>query len=195
MEVAHAAKSLIGHLLRPIHAGEDKLATQQPLVDRANERIEISSDAFGHDEAIPTKYSQDGQNISPALRWSNVPKDAKELVLICEDPDAPMPQPYVHWILFGLSPSADHLPEHVPTTATVQAGGFDAQQSLNSANKVGYIGPKPPIGHGVHHYHFQMFALNAPSLLGGQPDRDTIAKSIKDKVMAAGDLVGLYERK
>ncbi len=192
MTVMQAAKNLFGHLIRPLHASGSltgEKAAPDPVAD-----MPMQSTAFLNGEPIPQKYSQDGENISPPLSWSDVPAEAKELVLICEDPDAPMIQPFVHWMMFGLSPSTTSLPEHVPTEETVRAGGYRAMQSMNSAKSIGYVGPKPPAGHGPHHYHFQLFALNAPSFLAGRPDRDTLAKALDGKVIAMGELIGTYER-
>ena len=193
MELMHAAKSLMGHLMRPVHAGDEKLISHL-AADAPPHSITLASDAFEDGGFIPPKYTQDGSNLSPPLRWANMPADTKELVLICEDPDAPKAEPFAHWIAFGLSPSTTSLLEGVPTDATISAGGYPAKQSLNSANKVGYIGPNPPIGHGPHHYHFQLFALGDPSQLCGLPDRHLIAKVMNGKVLAVGDLIGLYER-
>ena len=122
MELKHAAKSVIGHLLRPIHAGDEKLVSQQAIPEAPPDSITLTSEAFDDGGEIPRRYSQDGENYSPPMQWSNLPPNTKELVLICEDPDAPMAQPYVHWIAFGLSPSITSILENVPTDATISAG-------------------------------------------------------------------------
>ncbi len=119
----------------------------------------IECDAFANNAAIPKKYTGDGEDVSPALRWSGVPAGTAELALICDDPDAPTPQPWVHWLIYKLSPQFAGLPENVAKMANPQPPA-DAVQGKNSFGKLGYGGPAPPRGHGLHHYHFRLYALN-----------------------------------
>lgn len=197
MDVIHGAKNLVGHALRPFHAGGEKLVSNDPEISRVGgikTFLNVESPAFEADGAIPRNYSGEGENLSPPLRWSNIPPSAKELVLLCEDPDAPKPTPFVHWVLYGLSSAVTSLPQGIPTTESVaMLGGF--KQGKNSADKIGYTGPMPPVGHGVHHYHFQVFALSEQTGLSGNPDRDEIIRAMAGHVLAVGDLVGTYERR
>ena len=192
-----SAKRMIGKALRPIHAGDDKLLTHCKGIcssgDRMPRRIEIHSDAFSDDGMIPVRFSGEGENLSPPLRWSGVPSTAKELVLVCEDPDAPFPKPFLHWIMSGISPSAEGMPEAVskePRPAELSG----ATQGQNGSKKAGYTGPIPPKGHGLHHYHFELFALDQPLAMDDSPTRDELMKGMAGHVVAYGEVVGVYER-
>src|SRR5690348_7136437 len=117
--------------------------------------IRITSDAFQNDKPIPTKYTGDGEDVSPALAWTGHPAGTKELALICDDPDAPRAEPWIHWVIYKLPPTLTGLPENVPKDKKLaQPGG--ALQGSNDFKKFGYGGPAPPRGHGVHHYRFHL---------------------------------------
>jgi Raf kinase inhibitor-like YbhB/YbcL family protein len=200
MGLMDKAKSLLGKAMRPIHAGDDKLLSHRreivanPAVGGVPRRIEVHSDAFLDQGLIPVRYSGEGDNISPPLRWSGVPEQARELVLVCEDPDAPMLTPFVHWVVRGIPPQQSSLPEavdKVPRPADVQG----AVQGKNSGQKVGYTGPIPPPGHGPHHYHFELFALDRPLDPNQMPDRESLRKAMAGHVLACGEVVGVYERR
>jgi Raf kinase inhibitor-like YbhB/YbcL family protein len=190
MTIEHATKSLVGHLLRPIHAGDDKLTSHATVVTSA---LVVKSSDFSDGGPIPKKYSQESaENLSPSLAWSGVPDRARELVLLCEDPDAPMAEPFLHWLAFGIPPRLGGLPDGVPTQANLQTG---IRQALNDGKTRGYTGPMPPIGHGVHHYHFQLFALDTELQLPADVDRKRVVEAMMGHVMAQGEIVGTYERK
>ena len=163
------------------------------MLKQAQKTIAVSSAAFGPGKPIPRKYTQDEQGVSPPLRWTGVPSGARELVLVCEDPDAPTPQPCLHWIMYKIPPQADSLPENVPQRAEV-GNPVGARQSKNYAGKEGYLGPRPPIGHGVHRYFFQLFALDQPLAVTGSPDKNQLLKAMQGHVLAQGELIGTYER-
>ena len=195
MGVIHTAKVLLGKALRPFHAGAAKLTSHQPRISAIPD-ITLRSDAFADGDPIPQRFAGlgEGQSISPPLEWFDVPFDTAELLLIAEDPDAPMPQPYIHWILYHISPTLTSLPEGIPPIPSppIPAG---ATQGQNSANAIGYIGPLPPPGHGRHHYHFQLFALNQALKLPPNPDRNDLYQAMSNHVLAQGEIVGTYERK
>src|SRR6266511_197745 len=117
--------------------------------------ILMESDSFTPGGAIPRRHAGE-QGRSPPLRWTASPEETRELVLLCEDPDAPKPQPFVHWIIVGLPRDVQQLPEGLPPSSAPLAS--EAVQGKNDMGKEGYYGPEPPAGHGVHHYHFQLFA-------------------------------------
>lgn len=196
MSFADSAKRFIGKAVKSIHAGDDKLLTHQQLSSggsRMPRRIDIHSDAFADDGPIPVRYSGEGDNLSPPLRWSGVPSETRELVLVCEDPDAPSPKPFLHWIMSGISPDADRLPEAM--SKVHEPGELPgAKQGDNSAKQAGYTGPKPPMGHGPHHYHFELFALDEPLQMNETPDRANLMKAMAGHVVAYGEVVGVYER-
>src|SRR5688500_5167688 len=112
--------------------------------------MELRSTAFQHNQTIPRKYTGDDADISPPLSWSQVPENTKEFALIMDDPDAPRPQPWVHWVIYNIPDGVTSLPENVATEERLE-NPRGALQGLNTWEKIGYGGPLPPPGHGVHH--------------------------------------------
>jgi hypothetical protein len=156
-------------------------------------KILLKSKAFEHNGAIPKQYTGEGADRSPSLEWSGLPDGTKELALIVDDPDAPTPQPWVHWVVYGIAPAANGLPEGVPATKTPDKPA-GAVQGRNSFGKIGYGGPYPPKGHGVHHYHFRIYALNAALSLEPGIEKSALLAAMKGHVLAEGELVGTYRR-
>jgi Raf kinase inhibitor-like YbhB/YbcL family protein len=177
-----AAARLLGVLLAACGGQEDEVA---PAREEAM-AITVTSPAFAPGERIPKKhaYAPEGANISPALRWSGVPKPTKELALLCDDPDAPMAEPWVHWVLYKLPPTATGL----------QEGTAEGIAGVNSWDEEAWGGPLPPKGHGTHHYHFKVFALDAALDLKAGATKADLLKAIKGHVLAQGELVGTYSR-
>jgi Raf kinase inhibitor-like YbhB/YbcL family protein len=155
--------------------------------------ITLTSTAFAHNQPIPRKHTGDGDDLSPPLSWSGVPDQARELVLICDDPDAPTPRPWVHWVLYKVPATTPGLPEGVPTSATL-ASPAGALQGRNSWGAVGYRGPAPPRGHGVHHYHFKLYALAGPLDAASGLEKEAVLAKMKGLVLAEGELIGTYQR-
>jgi Raf kinase inhibitor-like YbhB/YbcL family protein len=155
--------------------------------------IHIQSAAFQSGQPIPKKYTGEGPDVSPPLRWSGVPAQAKSLVLVVDDPDAPKAEPWVHWLLYDLPPSVKDLPEGVPAKANLDAPA--ARQGKTDFGRVGYGGPMPPKGHGVHHYHFKLYALDQALDLPPGIDKPKLLDAIGPHVIEEGELVGTYERK
>jgi Raf kinase inhibitor-like YbhB/YbcL family protein len=158
--------------------------------------IQVTSSAFTQDHAIPKKHSGDGEDVSPPLGWSNVPEQTKELALICDDPDAPGFEPWVHWVIYKIPAATKGLPEGVPQKAKLKepAGAVQGKNSWTDGETTGYRGPKPPPGHGVHHYHFKLYALDTP--LDAEPglDKKALLKMMQGHILAEGELIGTYER-
>jgi Raf kinase inhibitor-like YbhB/YbcL family protein len=155
--------------------------------------IKVESPAFVSNAKIPTKFTGDGEDVSPGLTWSNLPAGAKELALICDDPDAPTSEPWVHWVIYRIAADAKGLPENVAKTAS-PAEPKGALQGKNSWSKIGYGGPAPPKGHGLHHYLFKLYALDAPlNVSSGLTKKDMLA-AMKGHILAQGELVGTYQR-
>ena len=155
--------------------------------------IEIESEAFGANQAVPRKYTGEGQDISPPLRWSNLPEGTKQLALIVDDPDAPRPEPWVHWLLYNIPPNVDSLPEGIETGKTLKTPA-GAMQGKNSWGRIGYGGPMPPPGHGVHHYHFKLYAMDAELELKPGLEKDGLLTVITGHVLGEGELVGTFQR-
>ena len=147
--------------------------------------LSISSSAFEQHGKIPKAYAMDGGNKSPPLALKGVPGEAKQLALVCHDPDAPLPKGFTHWVVYGIPPGTTSIPE---------GGGAGFVQGSNGMGKPGYIGPAPPQGHGVHHYYFWLYALgDGPELRPGL-SREALLDAIGDRVIAQARLVGIYER-
>lgn len=154
----------------------------------------LKSTAFSNNEPIPKKHTGDGEDVSPPLTWSGHPDGVKEFALICDDPDAPTPEPWVHWVLYKIAADTTSLPENIEKKESppIPPG---AKQGRNSFHKIGYGGPAPPKGHGVHHYHFKLYALDTAIEISGTADKKRLLSAIKGHVLAEGELVGTYERK
>ena len=158
--------------------------------------IAITSTAFASGEPIPTKYTGEGEDVSPPLSWSGVPENARELVLICDDPDAPTDEPWVHWILYKIPARLKALPEGVPTEARLKdpAGALQGRNSWPTGRTIGYRGPMPPPGHGAHRYYFRLYALEGKLVIEPGVDKSTLLQEMSDHVIDQGELMGTYER-
>jgi Raf kinase inhibitor-like YbhB/YbcL family protein len=161
----------------------------------AKKLIGVSSSAFKPGDRIPQRHAchDEGKNVSPPLSWSGVPAGTRELALICDDPDAPSSKPWVHWILFKIPATATGLPEGIAEQRDVKHPS-GAQQGLNSWGKVGWGGPLPPEGHGTHHYHFKLYALDAPVTLAPGAGKEELLRAMTGHVLAEGELIGTYRR-
>lgn len=148
--------------------------------------IEVSSPSFRPDGPIPRRFTGEGQDVSPPLEWRGAPSTARGFAVLCEDPDAPGPEPWVHWLLYDLPPSVRRLAEG-------SNGG--AREGRNSWKGVGWRGPLPPAGHGEHHYHFRVFALDAPLDLPQGASKTEILRALRTHVIDEGEVVGTYERR
>jgi Raf kinase inhibitor-like YbhB/YbcL family protein len=158
--------------------------------------IAITSSAFDDGQPIPKKYSEDGEDLSPPLAWAYAPKGTKQWALICDDPDAPTPEPWVHWVIYSIPGEIRSLPQGVEPTDTLPnlQGAQQGKNSWPSGQTIGYRGPAPPKGHGVHHYHFKLYALDAALALKPQMTKQALEKAMGDHILATGELIGTYER-
>jgi Raf kinase inhibitor-like YbhB/YbcL family protein len=151
--------------------------------------IRVMSDAFAEGQPIPAKYTCDGQDISPPLRWTGIPTEARELALVVDDPDAPSGL-FTHWLVYGLPPQTTGLPEGVPPGETVSGGG---RQGRNDFGRIGYGGPCPPSG--SHRYVFTVYALDAPLGLPAGATRRQLFRAMEGHVIDKGQLIGRYQRR
>ena len=151
----------------------------------------ITSNAFAEGERIPEKYTADGENVSPPIDFGEAPEGTVEVALICHDPDAPREGGWTHWVLWGLSPDVEALPEAVPTTAQVEDP--PCMQGENSGGKIGYMGPSPPPGD-PHRYQFTAYALSESVSPGDAADRDALLAAMEGNIIAQTMLEGLYSR-
>lgn len=151
--------------------------------------LELSSPVFSEGEAIPRKYTCDGPDVSPPLRWHGTPEEARALALICDDPDAPAGT-WVHWVAYGIPASVVGLPEAVPTDPLTEDGWA---QGRNDFKRIGYGGPCPPAG-GPHRYFFKLYALDTePDLEPGATKGELLA-AMEGHVLAEARLLGTYAR-
>src|SRR5207253_1750197 len=148
---------LIGCATQPKVSGQNPASNSTPPTTGGS--IKLTSAAFKEGEAIPRQYTCDGVNVSPPIEWSGVPKTAKIISIIADDPDAPSGT-FVHWVLYNLPAENIGLVENLPATESLKAGGF---QGENDFKKIGYGGPCPPSG--THRYFFKIYALDTELLL------------------------------
>lgn len=148
--------------------------------------IQLSSDAFEAGGPIPEKHTGEGANVSPPLNWTGVPEGTRELALICDDPDAPRPRPWVHWVVYGIPADQTGLPE---------GGAPGALEGKNDFGRTGYGGPMPPRGHGVHRYRFKVYALDTELDAASGLTKDQLLEAMQGHVISEGELVGTYERR
>jgi Raf kinase inhibitor-like YbhB/YbcL family protein len=150
----------------------------------------LTSSAFAEGERVPTRYTGDGENLSPPLEWTAPPEGTVELVLICNDPDAPRGD-FTHWLAYGMAPDLRALPEGISTDPEVTAP--TVKQGNNSAGSVGYTGPKPPPGP-QHRYQFILIALKEASGLEPRADRQAVERALQGKELGRTTLQGVYSR-
>jgi Raf kinase inhibitor-like YbhB/YbcL family protein len=143
----------------------------------------LSSPAFADNTPIPAEYSCKGRNVPPTLRWQNIPSGTASLALVLDDPDASSGL-YVHWVVTGIPPSTTEINDgQLPQGTTV---------GLNSGGMTQYSGPCPPSGSGVHHYHFQLYALSGALDLAPTTPARQAAQNIANAATAHAELVGLF---
>ena len=150
--------------------------------------LQLSSPAFADGARIPRKHAGEGDDVSPAFSWTDIPDGTESFALICHDPDAPLVSPgsygFVHWVLYGIPGS---IPELAEGSGLYTAGVNDFGYSC-------YGGPMPPEGHGTHHYFFWLFALqSAPDLEPGLTLWELLRK-IEPEVIGMSRLMGTYSR-
>ncbi len=144
-------------------------------------KMKITSSAFQEGGEIPSKFSRDGGNVNPPLRFEGTPTNAKSLVLIVDDPDAPVGL-FTHWLVWNIDPKITEIPE----------GGVPkgAAQGTNDYPNLGYGGPQPPSG--THRYYFKIFALDQTLDLRSGAKRPELDKAMSGHVIAQGQLMGRY---
>jgi Raf kinase inhibitor-like YbhB/YbcL family protein len=143
--------------------------------------LTITSPDFKANEPIPSEFTCEGENSSPALRVDGIPAGTKSLALIVHDPDAPIKGGVTHWVAWNISP-----------TAIITRGSKDGVQGQNTAHKAGYMGPCPPTG--THHYHFYVFALDTQLKLDESSGEEALQSAMKSHILAKGELIGLYKK-
>ena len=154
--------------------------------------LTLKSSSFDNGGTIPSRYSCEGDDISPPLIWTGVPEAARSLVLIVDDPDAPDPKApkmtWVHWVLYNIPPDVSELTEGI-SLSQLPSG---TAEGLNDWKRIGYGGPCPPIGR--HRYFHKLYALD--SILEGMksPTKGMVEAAMKGHVIAHTELVGTYQK-
>jgi Raf kinase inhibitor-like YbhB/YbcL family protein len=147
--------------------------------------IELRSSAFNDHTLIPDRFSYEGGNVSPPLEWGEIPDGTKELVLLCEDPDAPRGT-FTHWVVTNISPDATSVAEGaLPDRATPGRNGFGQR---------GWGGPRPPVGDKPHRYFFRLYAADKPLGLGEGATAEKVHAALEGHTLARGTVVGLFGR-
>lgn len=145
--------------------------------------MEITSPAFNNKEPIPSKYTCDGDDVSPPLKISNIPEGTKSLALISEDPDAPAGN-WVHWVVWNLDPDTEEIPE-----GTLPSGAVEGVTSFGNNE---YGGPCPPSGR--HRYYFRLYALDADMDLPVSSGKEQLREAMGNHIIEETELMGTYSR-
>jgi len=152
----------------------------------------IQSSAFQPGDAIPLRYTCEGEDISPSLSWTGVPEGTRSLVLIVDDPDAPDPaaprMTWVHWLVYNLPPDSNGLAESV-SREQLPAG---ARLGRNDFKRGRFGGPCPPIGR--HRYFFKLYALDSLLPEMKKPDKSMLLKAMEGRMLAETQLMGSYQK-
>jgi Raf kinase inhibitor-like YbhB/YbcL family protein len=189
MSIGHDIAVKVGKALESVHAGTDNLAARKLSIVGRVPGITLTSSDFVQDGPLPQNATVDGAGVPPTLSWNGIPSGARSLVLIAEDPDAPYPEPYVHWLVYGIAPDVTAI-----GGASGRQDGASGHEGQNSKLKSEFTPAAPPPGHGVHHYHFQLFALDYVPDLGKGVGRQLLLDAMALHVIAFGELVGTYQR-
>ena len=154
--------------------------------------LTIKSKAFTHEGEIPSKYTCQGEDIAPDLKWEGVPENTVSLVLIVDDPDAPDPaapkMTWVHWVVYNIPPDTNGFPEGA-TSVDLPDG---AKNGINDWKRTGYGGPCPPIGR--HRYYHKLYALDTVIKGLNNPTKAKVEAAMKGHIIAQAELVGTYEK-
>lgn len=151
--------------------------------------LTISSSAFKQNEDIPSRYTCDGENVSPPLQWAGASQGTQSFALINDDPDA-VTGNWVHWIIYNIPSNQTSLMENIPTEASLPNGMV---QGMTDFNRSGYGGPAPPSG--KHRYFFKLYALDTLLDVSGKVTKDVLEKAMKNHILDQAQLIGLYSRK
>jgi Raf kinase inhibitor-like YbhB/YbcL family protein len=150
--------------------------------------MKLTSTAFKDGLMIPSQYSCDGDDISPALAWADAPDGTKSFVLISDDPDAPIGT-WVHWVIYNIPAETRELSEGISSDKKLSDGTL---QGINDFRKIGYGGPCPPGG--KHRYYFKLYALDTKLNLSSGATKKEVEKAIQGHVLAQAQLMGTYQR-
>ena len=143
--------------------------------------MKIFSPDFQHNQAIPPKFTCEGDDLNPELVISDIPEEAKSLALIVDDPDAPMGM-WVHWVVYNIPPTLSRIAEH----------SIPGKQGTNDFGRLNYGGPCPPSGE--HRYFFKLYALDATLNLKEDATKKQLEEAMKGHILNKAELVGRYRK-
>jgi phosphatidylethanolamine-binding protein (PEBP) family uncharacterized protein len=181
----------LGRVLRGVRAGERYSVSNRPVLNGVPDMITLQSTWFDNGKPMPRRSAGIGvgDNISPPLNWSGAPTETVEFAIVMEDPDVPLPLPFVHLIAYGIAPDCSSLAE-----GALAFGAADVVFGRSTAGGQGYMGPRPVPGHGPHSCIFYVLALNRRASFASPPKLTVFLQSIAGAVVGYGRLVGTYER-
>ena len=162
------------------------LAGESPALHDEPMTLTLRSSAFEQGAPIPARFDHEQGDLSPALAWDGVPEGTAALVLLVDDPDAPVKGSFVHWVLYNLDPARRGIAEgEEPAEAAAGANGF---------GRPGYLGPAPPPGDDPHHYVFRLLAVDDPVPLTGLPSYQDVGTAVTGHILSEARLTGTYQR-
>lgn len=155
----------------------------------------VTSSAMATGEFMPRDFSPDGRNQSPPIQWSGLPAETRQIAVVCADFGAGNPPPWVHWIIYNIPASATGLPQGLPIdpTAPMPADLAGAVHGKNGWGRENYRGPAPP-GLSIHHYNFEVYALDAELNLPPGLTREEMLVEIAPHVIGRGVMIPMYRR-
>lgn len=192
-----------GRILRAMRGGTSSASYTAAVVigvalstfaQPAPARLVVTSPTLTAGQPIPREHTADGANTSPELAWSGAPAGTRSFAIVCEDPDVPMPMPFVHWVIYNIPASATGMPANISidAAAPMPASIAGAVQGRSGFRRPIYRGPAPPPG-GLHRYHFVVYALDTTDLPVGL-SRAQLSEAMQGHVIGQGELVATYER-
>lgn len=169
------------------------IALSQPATETAN-WLTVSSPSFSHARPIPERYTAYGSGNLPALSWSDAPKGTQSFAVIVEDPDALVPRPYVHLVLYNIPGSETSIAsQDLEYAQSSDASGMTLGR--NSSGALGYAAPQPQSGEPAHSYHFQVFALDKALSLPAGADKQAVIDAMQGHVLAKGLIIGTFQHR
>ena len=151
--------------------------------------MKLTCTAFENGETIPTRFTCEGDNVSPPLSWAGVPDNAKVLALVVDDPDAS--GIFTHWVIYNIPPTPSGLEEGASLRDRFSEG---LKEGINDYGDQGYGGPCPPRGNPPHRYQFRLFALAEPLNFKGRVTRGQLMDAMEGKIVDEAVLMGKYSR-
>jgi len=143
--------------------------------------MEISSPDFEHNGLMPAKFSCQGEGVNPVLIIKNIPRDAKSLALVVDDPDAPL-KPYVHWVVYD-----------IPVVSRIEENSAPGSLGVNTSGDIEYVSPCPPTG--THRYFFKIYALDLMLNLGDGLSKQELERAMQGHILDKAELIGLFRKR